>query len=92
MDARKEHYQKFQKQNLMYASYITLAGTSRKLFTSSKHDFLLIIMTQILEKRTETEHELILETQCDETVSSNSENELHEDTIAADNNNMTQPK
>jgi hypothetical protein len=45
---------------------------------------------QILRNRIETEQELILETGSDEAVSSDGESELHEDTVAAgDNNNGT---
>jgi hypothetical protein len=42
-----------------------------------------------LRNITETEQELILETKSDEAISSDSENELEEDTVATGDNNVT---
>jgi hypothetical protein len=44
-------------------------------------------MAQILRNRIEIEQELILETGCDEAISSDSESELEEDTLAVSDNN-----
>jgi hypothetical protein len=65
-----------------------LAETSKKTkLLTTKYNFLLVIMADILRNRTEIEQELILETHSDEAISSDSKSELHEDIVAADDNN-----
>jgi hypothetical protein len=68
-----------------------VVGTSRKLNVSTECNFLFVIMAQIVRNRIEIEQELILETDTDEAISSESESELDEHTVSAcDNNNATE--
>jgi hypothetical protein len=46
-------------------------------------NFLLVIMAHILRIATDVEQELMLECDCDEAVSSDSESELDEGTVVA---------
>jgi hypothetical protein len=46
-------------------------------------NFLLVVMAYILRIVTDVEQELMLECDCDEAVSSDTESELDEDTVAA---------
>jgi hypothetical protein len=45
-------------------------GTSRKLFLQTEYNNLLIVMERIFKDRIETEEQLILETGCNEAISS----------------------
>jgi hypothetical protein len=66
-----------------------LVETSRKLHFSQQNSFILVIVARILRNRTGIEQELILETDSDKAISSDSESELDEDTVETDNNNMS---
>jgi hypothetical protein len=52
------------------------------VFPSTDYNSLLVIMAQILKNIIETEQSLILDTDSDEAMSSDSESDFHEDTMA----------
>jgi hypothetical protein len=66
--------------------FILVGNWYKTEFLSTAHNFLLVITARILMNIIEIEQEN-LETDSDEAVSSGSENELDEDTVAAGGDN-----